>query len=294
MNVFLTGGTGTIGRAVALALRRAGHDVAALVRDPKRAADLEKEGVRLVEGDLESLLDLRNEIEAAQTLIHAASPAENVVDLDEKTIHALTRAHGYRHFIYTSGVWVLGNTGPGVGDEATPLAPISLVAWRATHEKYVLGEGRDNFTTTVLRPGCVYGESQSLLRSWFEAAEKGDPLELVGDGSNHWAMVHLTDLAECYRLAVENKVGGILHAVDDTNASLRECAEAVVASSGKQSRIENIPLDQARTKLGPFAEALAIHQRVASHSTRHRTGWEPKRTFVGSIEEQWREWRQGR
>lgn len=291
MNIFMTGATGYIGRAVALALRDAGHGVTALVRDRARGKDLEKAGVTLVEGDLDSLLDYRGEIDAAQAVIHAAAPAKNTVELDEKAIHAFTRSHGYRHFLYTSGVWVLGNTGPGVADETTPVSPISLVEWRTTHEKYVLAEARDNFTTTVLRPGCVYGGSQSLLRSWFAAADKGEPLEIVGDGSNRWAMVHLADLADCYRLAVEKKIGGILHGIDDTDASLRQCAEAVVAGSGKRSKIESVPLDKARMKLGPFADALAINQRVASHSTRQRLGWTPRRTFVGSVEEQWREWR---
>ena len=38
MNIFITGATGFIGRALTLRLRRDGHEVVAYVRDKKRAA----------------------------------------------------------------------------------------------------------------------------------------------------------------------------------------------------------------------------------------------------------------
>ncbi|MGH9459181.1 MAG: NAD-dependent epimerase/dehydratase family protein [Thermoanaerobaculia bacterium] len=288
MRIFMTGVSGYIGRAVAAALRRRGHEVVGIARDPKKVKNLE--GVRVLRGDLSNLLDHRDEIERCEAYVHTAFSPSDTVDLDEKAIYAFTRYHDDRYFLYTSGVWVLGNTGPGVADETTPPSPIDLVAWRARHEQYVLGEGRDNFPTAVLRPGCVYGREQSLLRGWFEAAEKGEPLDLVGDGSNRWAMVHVDDLADCYRLAIESRTHGVLHAVDDTRASIHECADAVIERSGKKSVLRRIPLNEARQKMGGFADALAIDQRVGSGSTRHRLGWQPKHTFVPSVPEQWKEW----
>jgi len=41
-----------------------------------------------------------------------------------------------------------------------------------------------------------------------------------------------------------------------------------------------------------FAEALLVDQIVSSNITRERLGWTPKRTFINSIDEQWREWRE--
>ncbi|HVR43005.1 MAG TPA: NAD-dependent epimerase/dehydratase family protein [Thermoanaerobaculia bacterium] len=294
MKIFMTGATGYIGGAVAARLREAGHEITALVRDSGRAARLASGGVRLVEGDLGSLLDHREEIANHEVYVHTAASQKNAIELDETAIHAFTRNHDGRHFIYTSGVWVLGNTGPAVADEAAPPRPLDIVAWRPKHERYVLEEGRDNFTTSVLRPGCVYGGRQSLLAGWFAAAEKGDPVEIIGDGVNRWAMVHLSELADCYLLAVEKRVGGVLHGVDDTRATIRECAEALAKESGGKSEVRTVPLGEARVKLGVFADALAVDQEVASHSTRQRVEWNPKKTFVGSIREQWKEWREKR
>jgi hypothetical protein len=46
--------------------------------------------------------------------------------------------------------------------------------------------------------------------------------------------------------------------------------------------------------MGPFADALAVDQRIFSKQTREKTGWNPRRTFTTSIAEQWQEWRDTR
>jgi nucleoside-diphosphate-sugar epimerase len=186
---------------------------------------------------------------------------------------------------------VLGNAGPAVDDEAMPPEPVAYVAWRPKHERWVLDAGRDGFATTVIRPGCVYGRTQSLFRPWFEAARDGKPVEIIGDGSCRWAMVDLGDLADCYRLAIESRASGILHAVDDTRATLREMADAIVRAKRSASPITNIAPDEARKALGLFADALLLDQHVSSAFTRQHLGWTPKREFLSSIHEQWNEFR---
>lgn len=291
MKIFITGATGYIGSAVALDLRARGHEVTALVRAGRDASALREAGVKLVAGDLGSILDKLAEIEDHEVYVHTAQSMDAAkVQNDENAIEALTRFRdGGRYFIYTSGVWVLGNAGPAVDDEAMPPEPIELVAWRPKHERFVLDAARDGFTTAVIRPGCVYGRSQSLLRPWFEAARDGKPLEIVGDGWNRWAMIDLGDLVDCYRMAIEQRAAGILHAVDDTRASLNEIARAIVAAKGSPSAISHVDPEAARGQMGSFADALMLDQNVASAWTRQHLGWAPKREFIASVGEQWRE-----
>lgn len=293
MKIFITGATGYIGSAVALDLRARGHEVTALVRAGRATSVLRDAGVQFVEGTLGTILDHLDVIEAHEVYVHTAqsNDADKVLN-DENAIEALTRfRHGGRYFIYTSGVWVLGNAGPAVDDEAMPPEPIELVAWRPKHERIVLEASRDGFDTAVIRPGCVYGRSQSLLRGWFEAARDGRPVEIVGDGANRWAMVDLGDLVDCFRLAIEQRATGILHAVDDTRATLREMATAVIRAKGSASTIATIPPALARQQLGGFADALMLDQHVSSAWTRQHLGWTPKREFVSSVGEQWEEFR---
>jgi nucleoside-diphosphate-sugar epimerase len=278
MRVFLTGATGYIGSSLAAALRSAGHDVGALIRPDADSGFLRDRGVVLIAGDLESLPSLRDQLDGAyDAFIHTAQSRQNTVAADRAAVDTFTSLGGY--FLYTSGVWVLGNNDSA--DEASDVNPLELVKWRPPHEELVLGAGGG-----VLRPGCVYGGKQSLLADWFASAEQNRPLQIVGDGKNRWAMVDLCDL---YVRAVAQRAAGMLHGIDDTDATLEECARAVAPDG----TIEYTPLDAARHSLGAFADALAIDQRVSSTHTRSLTGWAPRRTFTGSIDEQWREWRSG-
>ena len=278
MRVFVTGATGYIGSAVSTALRRAGHEVGALVRPDAETRRLRDLGVVIVAGDLESLPSLSSQLDAYDAFVHTAQSRQNTAEADRIAVETFT-AQG-RYLVFTSGVWVLGNTRSA--SEGSPVNPLPIVAWRPPHEELALGSGG-----SVLRPGCVYGGKQSLLGSWFEAAEQNRPLQIVGEGGNRWAMVHIGDLADLYVRAVEKKATGVLHGIDDTNATLDECARAIAPNG----TIEHIPLDTARANLGPFADALAVDQRISSEETRSKLGWTPKRTFIRSVEEQWQEWR---
>jgi nucleoside-diphosphate-sugar epimerase len=272
MRIFLTGATGYIGGAVALALRERGHDVAALVRPESESKHLRDAGVVIVAGDLASLPSLGETLAAYDVFVHAAQSNTDTAELARASVEAFAAQKGF--LIYTSGVWVLGSTRDA--GESSPVQPFPLVSWRPGIEQQALAAGG-----AVLRPGCVYGGKQSLLGPWFAAAEQKQPLKIAGDGENHWALVDLHDLADCYVRLVEQRLPGIFHAVDDTRATMNECARAVAPDA----ILDHVPAE------GAFGEVLAADQIISSDQTRRTLGWIPKRDFLGSIDEQWREWR---
>jgi len=280
MRVFLTGATGYIGSALAPALRERGHDVGALVRPESDSHKLRDAGVVVIAGDMASLPSLGDALAGYDVFVHAAQ-SNSAADAELVANSVATFAAQKGFLIYTSGVWVLGNT-TGVADESSPVNPLALVGWRAGIEQQVLKAGG-----AVLRPGCVYGGKQSLLAGWFAAAEQGEPLRLVGDGENRWAFVNLHDLVDLYLRAVEQRAAGVFHAVDDTHATLNQCAEAIAPDAA----IEHVPAEVARESMGPFVDALTVDQHVSSAATRQKLGWIPKRDVVGSVSEQWSEWR---
>jgi len=280
MRIFMTGATGYIGSAVAAELRQRGHEVAALVRPDSETGALRDRGVVIVAGDLADLPSLGDTLAGYDAFIHTAQAhSDATVALDRGAIDAFTSHDAF--VLYTSGVWVLGNTFDAVADESSPVNPLSLVAWRPAHEEAVLRSGKN----AVLRPGCVYGGKQSLLADWFAAADRDEPIRIVGDGKNRWAMVHLEELAELYAMIVEQRVAGILHGIDDTRDSLELCAQTLSDS------IEYTPADEVRPKFGPFVDALIVDQQISSEATREKVGWTPRRTFTNSVDAQWAEWR---
>lgn len=274
MRVFLTGATGYIGNAVALALRQRGHEVAALVRPESDSTSLRGAGVFIVAGGLDDLPNLAKTLSAYDVLLHTAFASQEAIAKDRVVVDTFSAQKNF--FVYTSGVWVMGNTKGKTVNEKTPVNPLHLVAWRPTHEEIALASGG-----AVIRPGCVYGGKQSMFEDWFAAAEQKQTIKIAGDGKNRWALIDLHDLADCYVRTIEQRKQGILHAVDDSRSSVNECAKAI-APSGK---IEHVPAE------GFMAEALTVDQMVGSDATRRALGWLPRRTFVNSMDEQWREFR---
>jgi nucleoside-diphosphate-sugar epimerase len=268
MRIFLTGATGYIGNAVALNLRKHGHDVAALVRPESETRSLRDAGVVLIAGDLSALSSLEfNEYDA---IVHTAVAKKNAVALDKGAVEVFTKSG--RPFLYTSGVWILGNTTNA--NESTRVNPLPIVAFRSAHETLVLESGG-----AALRPGCVYGGRQSMFADWFTSVKEGAPIRIVGDGKNRWACVSLEDLADCYLRAIEQGATGVLHATDDTHSTLNDLARAL----SKDAKIEHVPVD--REKLGPFADALLVDQVILSDATRRKLGWKPKQTFASASRE---------
>src|SRR6266849_2849802 len=154
MRIFMTGATGYIGGAVAAALRTRGHEVTALVRPESDANQLRDLGVVIVSGDLSTLPSLSDALGGHDVLLHVAqSQGEDSVALDGAAVDTFLGRKNAQ-VVYTSGVWVLGNTTHA--DERTAVHPLPIVAWRAAREQQVLDAGG-----AVIRPGCVYGGKQS-------------------------------------------------------------------------------------------------------------------------------------
>lgn len=292
MNIFITGATGYIGGAVAHRLRRAGHEVTALVRPSSDHAALSGAGIATITGDLADIDSVREAVQAHDVIVHAAMAHP---DGETHDLHAIETLLGSRsqdaHFVYTSGVWLLARH-EGTVDEETLPDPLPIVAWRVDHERRVLEAGTAAAPTTIIRPGCVYGGRQSLLRDWFSAIGRGDSIRVIGDGRNRWATIHIDDLAELYLKVIETRATGVLHATDDDGSTLTEMAEALARAAGRKATlIEFVPEAEARMQLGPVTDGYLADQRVSSRRTRERLGWVPKHgSFAASVGTQLEEW----
>src|SRR6202165_1459790 len=170
MKVFLTGGSGYIGSAVALALKKAGHDVLALVRSEAKGEGLKNAGIKLAVGELGTPAGYAGGAWGRAAFVHLAQDwTPQGPELDRKTIGSardLLRGQVGATFIYTSGCWVQGPTN-GVADESSPLKPARAVAWRPAHEQAALEMAKDGIRSVVVRPGIVYGGSRGGIPAMF-------------------------------------------------------------------------------------------------------------------------------
>src|SRR4051812_12884209 len=122
MRLFLTGGTGFIGGAVARKLRERGDDVVALVRTPAKAAALSANGVELVAGDLGDDEAIAKGVAGCDAVIHAAAiyevgiPKSKRPEMYAANVEGTRRvleaalAAGVKTAVYVSTVGIFGNT----------------------------------------------------------------------------------------------------------------------------------------------------------------------------------------
>jgi nucleoside-diphosphate-sugar epimerase len=282
MRVFLTGASGFIGSAVAAAFARAGYEVHGLVRSADKGRALAALEVVPVVGSLDDPAKLAEAARSCSVLVHAAAESSpRMFELDRSAVTTLLAVAADsrlpRTFLYTSGVWVYGDTGDEMVDESSVLNPAPLVAPRVDVERTVLGANSGALRTLVLRPGCVYGGSGSLTATWFESAESHGAARVVGDGNNRWAMVHVADLADLYVRAAESGLGGeVFNATDRSRFTVADCARAASRAAGRGGQVETLPISDARSRMGAFADCLALDQHVSSRKAARLLGWHPR------------------
>ena len=282
MHIFLTGATGYIGSVVLDAFLRAGHEVDALVREPAKAEYLERRGVHAIVGELGNPAAYAPAAEQADVIVHTALDSSVRRDkMDRQAVDTLLASATNRSasgrpaaFIYTSAVWVLGDTGAPVEEDA-PLQPTAYSAWRSEHERIVLDAGSNSLLrTVVVRPGIVYGGTCGIIADLLKDASNG-LVRVIGEGKNHWPCVYVRDLADVYlRVATRPEAFGVFHANDEADESVADIVDAIAGHVRMRPDIRYVPLPEARTKMGPYADALALDQRVRSPRAR-ALGWSP-------------------
>ncbi|WP_233859768.1 NAD-dependent epimerase/dehydratase family protein [Paraburkholderia sp. HD33-4] len=286
MKLFITGGTGYIGQAIAGRAISLGHQVTAMVREDRSAAAnaLVGLGVKLHVGDLREPQSFAATAGAADGVVHTASTNDtSAAAADEAAVVAmLSHMRSGAVFVYTSGTWVYGNTTREPATEGSALNPTPLVTWRPSVEQHVrtLAASR-SIAAVILRPAMVHGYGGGIFGMLAGMVGETRSVRIVGDGRNHWPAVHVDDLATAYLSALEQAATGdgrvtgqIFNVVAEEAVAVAEMGEAIRASVGAD-RVDLWPLDDARKSLGPFADALAIDQTVSGQQARRILAWEP-------------------
>lgn len=274
MSILLTGATGYIGTSVLPRLIEEGHSVTALVRDAAKAAIVEAAGATALIGDAADTDLVAQLALASDGVIHLASGQ----DVDPGFIAAVLRGleGSDKPFVHTGGIWTYGSNADITED--SPAAPPAITAWRGANEAVVLGA--EGVRGIVVVPSIVYGRGAGLARVIVDAP-RGDgvapALHLVGDGSQHWATVHVDDLAALYVLALEHGTAGSVYlGASGANPTVRELGEAAAAAAGVAGGVVAETVEETSARLGAgLAEALLLDQQSRGSKARIDLGWEP-------------------
>jgi nucleoside-diphosphate-sugar epimerase len=285
MNIALTGSSGFIGSHVLTDLVTHGHEVTALVRGEEDAVAVAAQGASANVVDLYDQAAVVNLLVDLDGSIHTASPGDATsADLDSAMADAVIEAFsgtGKPH-IQISGLWVYGaNTAI---TEDSPQNPPPMVAWKEPIERRLLSA--EGVRAIVPVSGSAYGDAGGGIPGLLLGSPRDDAgnLIMIGEGRQHWATVHVADLADFFRLALEQDSAHGYYAVGNGLAStVAELTEAAAVAAGAPGAVPGSDTE-ARSRLGDyFAEVLLLDQGTQATRARVELGWKP--TQLGLIEE---------
>jgi len=276
MRVFVTGGSGYIGLPTIRALVRAGHEVNGLARTESAADVLKANGAAVTIGTLQDLETLHSAAFSADAVIHLAQhKGRDFAAIDLAAAQAMIEGLDKRGpYIHTSGGWVYGSTS-GLADEGQAINPPKLVAWRAANDSAVLDWAASGHQPVVILPGMVYGNHGGILWSVF-AKDGPESIPCIGEGTNHWPVIHVEDLAQFYVCALTRAQAGQRYiAVSDENPRTREVLAALSRALGAAGELVHLSHEDAKARFGVFAEAFALDQQFTARKARADLGWAP-------------------
>ncbi len=285
MKVALTGPTGFIGSHVLTELQEHEHEVTALVRDDAQADVIAGRGATAVVTDLYDRAALVSVLSGADGAIHTASPGDATsADLDSAVVDAAIEAFAGtgKPYIQISGLWIYGSN-TSITEES-PFDPPPLVAWKLPIERRVLAAS--DMRGAVIVSGTAYGDGGGGIPGLLLGSPRDDEGNLVvlGTGRQHWATVHVADLADLFRRVLEDDSARGRYVVGNgSKSTLAEITNAAAVAAGAPGAVPGSG-DEARTRLGDaFAEVLLLDQGTDAPRARAELGWGP--THPGLLDE---------
>ena len=280
MKILIVGAGGYIGSGVARALIGAGHSVMGLARTRDGAGALARIGIEPVAGDVRDVPGLADAAGRADGVVFTPR-----VTFEEEfpTLKALIAAYegSGRPLVYTSGTAVFaqgardGEWLPDSFAEDDPFTPPPwpMLAPRLETEALVLNAD-PSLRGMIVRPPMVWGRGGSLLiNSIFDSIRTTGAACYVGKGLHQLSNVHVDDLGEVHRLALERgRAGAAYHASSGETDFLtlaQWCAE--VSGCGTRS-VSFAEANRIWSVLGP---SFASSNRSRATRSREDLGWAP-------------------
>jgi nucleoside-diphosphate-sugar epimerase len=312
MRIYLTGGTGYIGRVLARRLREDGHEVRALVRKTSNRTPLEELGIACFEGDITDRYSLREGMSGADWVIHAAAEvsmegakerfeAANVQG--SENVASLAQKLGVGRFLSVSSIAYFGGS-PDDGSAATeshrPMPPPSIYsATKHAGERAIREWAKRGLKVTTVYPSLVYGPpgkkegANVILRNMLLGRF---PAMVGADRKTSW--VFIDDVVEGIAKVLERGAVGGGYLLAGEIATLRELFARVHALGGARPPKLALPIGLAsaalplvsalartRGRRAPFSaeqlRSLARHWAFSDERAQRELDWKPRSLDAG-------------
>jgi nucleoside-diphosphate-sugar epimerase len=177
-------------------------------------------------------------------------------------------------YLHISGDWIYGSN-LDIKEESPVKAP-AMVAWKEPIERQVLDAA--GMRGVVVVSSVAYGDGGGGIPGLLLGSPRDDAgnLIMLGTGRQHWSTVHVADLADFFRRALEDESARGRYVVGDgSNPTVAELTEAAAVAVGAPGAVAGSD-DEARARLGDyFAEVLLLDQGTDAAKARAELGWHP-------------------
>jgi dihydroflavonol-4-reductase len=272
VKALVTGATGKVGHATAVALLEGGHEVRALLRDPDRAASSLPAGVEPVRGDVTDPSSLDPAVDGCELVFNAMGlPEQWLADQSrfefvnargtQHVVEAAARA-GVRRVVHTSTIDVFDADAQGRLEETrVATRPKGTVYERSKqHAEELALAAADGVEVVFVNPAAVYGPGPSatvsLDEQLFAPVARGRRFEVPALPPGGLGVVYSPGVGAGQLLAAERGVHGERYILCDCHVSFRELAEAVVAVTGRGRVPPTLPVALAKA-MAAGGEAVA-------------------------------------
>jgi nucleoside-diphosphate-sugar epimerase len=262
MNIYLTGATGFLGKAIAAGLLREDHRVTALLL-PGDDASLVP-GCTVERGDVTDEKTLAGTLTGHDAVVHLAGAVGYGqtwatclrLNRDGTDIVAGEAVRsGVRRFVHMSSVSVYGRVPDVHIPEDFPLKKIGdpygdtkIDAENRLRER----ERGGKLDLTIIRPTMIYGPGDALFLPKVVENLTGGLMRIIGTGENTVNLIHVRDVADfvCRVLHEERSVGGVYNLTHPENPSWKAFLCGIATDLGVPPPDKHIPYRAALVVAG--------------------------------------------
>ena len=292
MQVFILGGTGTIGTAVVAELVSRNHQVLALSRSEKSDELLMSAGATPFSGNLTEPDHWADTAVSSDAIIQSAATfGEDMGDVDARAIKALMQASETRteptRLIYTGGCWLYGETGDEIAMEDRPFDPLPSFSWMVKHAQMLLDAPQ--LRTAVVHPAMVYDmRDGGVFHRFLSAAKAGQRIEIWGSEATRWPLIESSDLARAYCDLVERSdLIGYFNAAAEEGVTVGSIASVISEAYGSPTEPIIRRADEAVNENGAWAKGPTLDQQMSARKLQSSVGWQPKVTDFAEPTARW-------